>query len=204
MNRKKLPKVIVPTPGDAPVTPAGEVSTRYEAPASSEIHPPVRPPEDDAPRPGAFSATVVDLRPTPRSRNDVARRARALRIVNRHACYSAVGGVVPLPFATFASVTAVIVRMVKVLADHYRVPFERDRARTIVIGLAAGVMPSGAAAVASSSLFYVVPGSALIGLVVSSASAAACTRSIGRIFIEHFENGATLNDLAENMHSKVA
>src|SRR5262249_32001957 len=92
----------------------------------------------------------------------------------------------------------VIVRMVKVLSDHYGVPFERDRARAVVVGLAAGVMPSGAAAVASSSLFLVVPGSALVGLAVSSASAAACTRSLGRIFVEHFENGATSIDLSEN------
>jgi hypothetical protein len=30
---------------------------------------------------------------------------------------------------------------------------------------------------------------------VSSVTAAACTRSIGRIFVEHFENGASLVDL---------
>jgi hypothetical protein len=30
--------------------------------------------------------------------------------------------------------------------------------------------------------------------VVSAVTAIACTRSIGRVFIEHFENGATLND----------
>jgi hypothetical protein len=40
-----------------------------------------------------------------------------------------------------------------------------------------------------------MPGSNLIGLGVASVSAIACTRSIGRIFVEHFESGATLHDL---------
>jgi uncharacterized protein (DUF697 family) len=122
------------------------------------------------------------------------RRAQALRIVNRHAGYSAVGGIIPLPVASFAGVTAVIVRMVKVLSDHYGVAFERDRARAIVVGLVAGAMPTGLATVASSTLLYVVPASALVGLAVSSLSAVACTRGVGRIFVEHFESGATLVD----------
>ena len=41
------------------------------------------------------------------------------------------------------------------------------------------------------------PVSGFIGLAVSSLGA-ACTRSIGRMFIEHFETGATLHDLSAN------
>jgi len=86
------------------------------------------------------------------------------------------------------------VRMVKVLSDHYGVPFERDRARAIVVGLVGGAMPTGVAAVTTSALLYIVPPSALIGLAVSAVTAATFTRSVGRIFIEHFESGATLDD----------
>jgi len=84
--------------------------------------------------------------------------------------------------------------MVKILSDHYRVPFERDRARAIVVGLIGGVMPTGAAAVATSALFYITPPSVFMGLAVSCATAATFTRGVGRIFVEHFETGATLND----------
>jgi uncharacterized protein (DUF697 family) len=84
--------------------------------------------------------------------------------------------------------------MVKVLSDHYGVPFERDRARTIVVGVAMGVFPSGLGAITSSSLFSLVPGANAIGLVTSSLVAAGCTRTIGRIFVDHFESGATLAD----------
>jgi uncharacterized protein (DUF697 family) len=133
---------------------------------------------------------------------DVAkRRAQARAIVARHATYSAVSGIVPLPLANAAGITTIIIRMVKMLSDLYGVPFERDRARAIIVGLVGGTMPSGLGAVTTSALFYVVPSGALMGLAVSSITAVACTRSIGRIFIEHFESGATLHDLSPNEKS---
>jgi uncharacterized protein (DUF697 family) len=115
--------------------------------------------------------------------------------VDRYAVYSAVGGIVPLPLVNVATITGLIVRMVKVLSDHYGVAFEKDRARAIVVGFVAGAMPSGLGSVASSTLTFLMPHSALAGLAVSSVTAAACARSIGRIFVEHFENGASLVDL---------
>jgi uncharacterized protein (DUF697 family) len=122
------------------------------------------------------------------------RRARARAIVERHATYSAVGGILPLPIVSVAGITTIIVRMVKMLSNLYGVPFERDRARAIVAGLVGGATPTGFAVVTTSTLFFVVPSGALIGTVVSAVSAVACTRSIGRVFIEHFESGATLNN----------
>ena len=124
------------------------------------------------------------------------RRAQARAIVARHAAYSAVGGIVPLPVASVAGIMTIIIRMVKMLSNLYGVPFERDRARAIIVGLVGGTVPTGFAAVTTSTLFFVVPSGALMGLVVSSFTAIACTRSIGQIFIEHFESGATLHDLS--------
>ena len=126
---------------------------------------------------------------------DAAKRlTQARAIVELHATYSAVGGILPLPIASVAGITTIIIRMVKMLSSLYGVPFERDRARAIVAGLVGGATPTGFAAVTTSTLFYVVPSGLLLGTVVSAISAVACTRSIGRIFIEHFEGGATLND----------
>jgi uncharacterized protein (DUF697 family) len=122
-------------------------------------------------------------------------RSIARAIVERHANLSAIGGVIPLPIVNVASVTAIILRMLKMLSGHYGVPFERDRARKIVVGLTGGVMPTGLAAVTTSTLSYVVPGSNLLGLAVCSITASACTRAIGRMFIELFEGGATWRDI---------
>lgn len=131
------------------------------------------------------------------------RRSQALKIVERHAVYAAVGGIIPVPIANVAGVTAVIVRMVKVLSDLYGTPFERDRARAIVVGFMGGAMPTGLGAVTTSTLGYIVPGSGLLGLAVSSVTAVACTRSIGRIFVEHFESGAGLDDLPAPVTGRV-
>jgi uncharacterized protein (DUF697 family) len=121
------------------------------------------------------------------------RRSRALAIVDRYAACSAIGGLVPLALVNFAGITTIIVRMVKVLCNHYGVPFKHDRARAIVIGLVGGAMPAGAAAITTSTLLYIAPPTAVLGLAVSSVTAAVFTRSVGRVFIEHFEGGASLD-----------
>jgi len=178
MNRKKLPKAIM---------------RANDRPESTDKRPidSARPHGESTAHSASATDNVVQLMPVTEADQ---RRARALAIVNRHAAYSAAGGIIPLPLINLAAVTTVLVRMVKILSDHYRVPFERDRARAIVVGLIGGVMPTGAAAVATSALFYITPPSVFMGLAVSCATAATFTRGVGRIFVEHFETGATLND----------
>ena len=209
MNRKKLPKAIMRANdrfGAASIA-GGATEPTDKRPADS-----TRPHGESAPHGASATDNVVQLMPvteTSSTRRDAGstlraqaptqidpdrRRARALAIVNRHAAYSAAGGIIPLPLINLAAVTSVLVRMVKMLSDHYRVPFERDRARAIVVGLIGGVMPTGAAAVATSALFYITPPSVFMGLAVSCATAVTFTRGVGRIFVEHFETGATLND----------
>jgi uncharacterized protein (DUF697 family) len=214
MNKKRLPRAIVRTSDEfrAADFASGAAEPPGESPAdSSKLR------DASAVRPVSEQVdNVVEMMPgseTPSARSDGGsilpalpsvtidagrQRSMALAIVDRHAAYSAVGGIIPLPLANFAGVTAVIVRMVKVLSDHYGVPFERDRARAIVVGLVGGAMPTGVAAVTTSALIYILPPSALIGLAVSSITAATFTRSVGRIFIEHFESGATLEDFPAN------
>jgi uncharacterized protein (DUF697 family) len=198
MNKRKLPKAIRRTADDL----------RREAPTHAvEMNLPV---DRGAAAPFfAHAGEVVEVRPPrrgarapvsgprmPTELNAVRRLARARAIVERHATYSAAGGLIPLPLVNVASVTAIILRMVKRLSDLYGVPFERDRARAIVVGLAGGATPTGLAAVTASTLQYLVPVSALIGVAVSSVAAVGCTRSIGRIFVEHFENGETLHEFS--------
>jgi uncharacterized protein (DUF697 family) len=205
MNKKRLPKAIMRSVGDmrGAVPALAVIERQAHASRTPEL------PEGVAAGPAqadsadleeqaapVSSPPAVPAHPAPRrvGAGETRRRSQARSIVERHAIYSAVGGLIPLPIANVASITAVIVRMVRALSDLYGVPFERDRARAIVIGLMGGAMPTGLAAVTSSTLIYVVPGSNLIGLAVSSLTGAACTRGIGRIFVEHFESGATLVD----------
>ena len=199
MNKKKLPKAIR-LPDDS-----GAVSGVLELPEPSSLK---AHESDEKPAVNGHSDTVANesakLDPGPeekassRALTRVAvsgsRRRLAEAVVERHANYSALGGVIPLPIVNFGVVTAIIVRMVKALTDIYGVPFEHDRARAIVLGLIGGLTPTAASTLTASTLLYLVPGSNILGLAVSSVTASACTRKIGAVFVEHFEKGATLAD----------
>ena len=119
------------------------------------------------------------------------RRKSALAIVERYANYSGISGFIPLPLANAAAIAAVLVRMVQKLCVLYGVPFSRNRAYAVVIGSMGGVMPTGVATFATSTIYF-LPGPNLIGLAVSSVTASAYARDIGRLLIDHFESGATL------------
>jgi len=129
------------------------------------------------------------------------RRARARSIVERHKTFAAIGGLFPLPIVNVASVTAVILRMVKQLSDLYGVPFERDRTRSLIVGLVGGAVPTGLGTATASTLAFVLPAHALVGLGVSAISAGALTRGIGLVFLDHFESASMPLGVAEIEHA---
>jgi uncharacterized protein (DUF697 family) len=187
MTRKPLPKVIRE---DLREIAAGAVADEE-----------ARVPQSASPRAvkakpaAAISSLPIAISPLPAASisaapHAVRRRSLARKIVERHKVYAAMGGLFPLPVVNIAGVTAIILRMVKQLSDLYGVPFERDRTRSTIIGLLGGTVPTGLAAATASTLVFVVPGSGLVGLAVSSITAAALTRGIGMVFTEHFESGA--------------
>ena len=119
------------------------------------------------------------------------RRSFARKIVERHRTYATMGGLAPLPIVNIAVLAAINMRMVKRLSEMYGVPYQRDRAKSAIIGLIAGAAPTGVGAMAASTLAMIVPGPGLVGLAVSAATAGALTQGIGLIFLEHFESEAT-------------
>jgi CRP-like cAMP-binding protein/uncharacterized protein (DUF697 family) len=129
---------------------------------------------------------------TPWTEADASRRIRALAIVERHATFSAIGGFIPLPAASAATVAVVVVRMVRALNGLYGVPVERNRGFGFAVGLFGGVMPVRLAALASSVVVYLVPGFNLVGLAVSSVSGSAYVRTVGRMLVDHLEAEAAL------------
>lgn len=120
------------------------------------------------------------------------RRRRATAIVERHANYSAISGFIPLPIANVAAIAAVIMRMVRELNNLYGQPIRHERAYAVVIGLMGGVMPTGLAKLATSTIASFVPGYNLVGLAVSSVTASAYARSVGWMLIDHFDSVVAL------------
>ncbi len=119
------------------------------------------------------------------------RRARAGQIVERYTAYSAIGSIIPIPLVDTLSVVLLIVTMVKSLADLYEAPFNRDRVRAAVAGVAGGAGQAGVGSTITASLVKLTPGANMIGAAASSAASALLTRTIGRAFVLHFETGGT-------------
>jgi len=124
------------------------------------------------------------------------RRLLANKIVDRHRLYAAGGGLVPLPVASIAGVTAIVLRMVKQLSRLYGVPFERDRTRSLVVSIIGGAVPTGLGVATTSTLAWIIPGGLLFGLAVSAVTAGALTRGIGLVFVESFESEVAAHKVA--------
>jgi uncharacterized protein (DUF697 family) len=198
MRRKPLPKAITRSIANLKQIAAGfaaDEQGRVPRQVRGEIRREARPVTFDAVEPepklepNLDQANAPPLDTEPRAADPLALRRRALarRIVDRHKNYAAMGGLVPLPAANIASVTAVNLRMVKQLSELYGVPFQRDRTRSLIIALIAGAVPTGAGLAASSTLMWIVPGGLVWGLGAAALTAGALTRGIGLVFIDSFE-----------------
>jgi len=200
MNKKKLPKAVLRTAEDMRSATDRTEATPHpvdlnEKPITASAN--QRPAADNVVEliPKTESA-VADTIVVSAAHDTAAalRRRKAVAIVERHANWSAVGGVIPVPIANAAAITTVMVRMIKQLSALYGVPFEQTRTRAAVVGLMGGVLPTGLATIAASTLTYFVPGYGMLSLAVSSVTSSAYARSIGQLYIEHFEIGATQID----------
>jgi uncharacterized protein (DUF697 family) len=208
MRRKPLPKAITRSIANLQKIAAGFAAdeqgrvpphvTRGAA-AQPVAFDAVEPEPKNEAAPAAMPGAVIDpirqeasqpqFEPKSRATDPLAPRRRALarRIVDRHKNYAAIGGLVPLPAANIASVTAINLRMVKQLSELYGVPFQRDRTRSLIIALIAGAAPTGAGLAASSTLMWIIPGGLVWGLGAAALTAGALTRGIGLVFLDSFE-----------------
>jgi uncharacterized protein (DUF697 family)/CRP-like cAMP-binding protein len=122
------------------------------------------------------------------------RRANAVKVVKRFSVWSGAAGIIPVPFVDLAAVGGIQIQMLHRISQIYRVPFSRNRGKTLVFSLAGSMIPisSGIGAV---SLIKSVPvvGTAISATVMPAMSAGA-TYAIGMTFIQHFASGGTLLD----------
>jgi uncharacterized protein (DUF697 family) len=199
MKRKQLPKAIMRSDDELRAI-AAHAAADEEAPASQ----PASPTGAFATEAAAFARPVAnDQFPVVSiyvDRYAARRRALARRLVERHKTYAAIGGLSPLPILNVAGVTAIIMRMVKQLSGLYEVPFERDRTRSLIVSLIGGAVPTGLGTATASTLAFVLPGHALVGLGVSAIAAGALTRGIGLVFLDHFESTSMPLGAAEIEH----
>ncbi len=114
------------------------------------------------------------------------------RIIRRHVFSSMGVGLIPLPLVDLVALTGVQVHMVRKLADLYKTPYSRDRAKNIIASLLGSFTPTVAAPSIAISLTKMIPllGQAFGTLTMPVLSGAA-TYAVGSVFVQHFASGGT-------------
>jgi uncharacterized protein (DUF697 family) len=140
--------------------------------------------------------TIVEPTAAALSAPSLNRTQVAHAIIRRHAGYSAVTGLIPLPVLDAFAIMGVQVKMISELAELYGLPFSRQAVKAIVTATIGGILPvsplGGAALTAARYVPVIGP---LLGIAVVPAFASALTWAVGRAFAGHFENGGDISNI---------
>ncbi len=140
--------------------------------------------EPASPTPACKEAKEADTR-------DIVVGIYTSEIIKEHVLWSAGAGLIPVPLVDMVAVTAIQLRMLKKLCDHYETRFSEHRGKALIASLIGGFHTGLLAA----SFLRVVPVLGLVGAIVPTAIiAAALTYAVGKVFAHHFETGGTLFD----------
>ena len=116
------------------------------------------------------------------------RRARADRVIKKHVIWSTGAGLIPIPVADLAAVTAVQVSMLEELAVIYGVQYSESVLKSFVTALTGGM-----AARLGASALKAIPGlGSVIGGVSMSVMSGASTYAIGQVARRKFEEAEDL------------
>lgn len=119
--------------------------------------------------------------------------ASAMQIVYRYMAVSAGAALIPVPGVDTAILAGVHVALIKRLCDHYSVDFSEHTARNVLIAIVGSIVPGTIGSFVGRKFLRVLPSTARVfGWALMSASSAAFSYGIGRLFIYHFESGGTL------------
>lgn len=122
-------------------------------------------------------------------------RSVANQIINRHAAYGAIGGLLPLPVLDLAVIVGVQVKMISELADVYGVSFSENAVKGYIAALIGGSLPmTGFSGAVGSAVKSIPAVGTLIGMFVVPGVAAASTWAVGKVFAWHFASGGDLSD----------
>lgn len=116
------------------------------------------------------------------------------RIIREHVAFSMVAGAIPFPVVDIAAVTAIQLDMLKQLADHYEVDFNRERGKSLASSLFSATLGSLVGRT-GASMVKVIPGiGTILGIGSQVVLAGTTTYALGKVFDQHFIKRGTLEN----------
>ena len=114
-------------------------------------------------------------------------KQEADRITKRRTLYAAGAGLLPFPLIDAAILLGIQVTMIRSISKLYNVEFRENLVKPIIGSLAGSVGVAG--------VMKAIPGlGTILGSLTTSATAAAATYALGKVFTQHFDQGGTLLD----------
>lgn len=121
----------------------------------------------------------------------MSKQEQAKKIITEHVMWSMGGGLIPIPLADLAAVTALQMGMLEQLSELYDVKHSGTFAKTFVSGMAGGAL----ARIGASAL-KIIPGvGTAVGGLAMVISSGASTYAMGQVAVNHFENGGSLSNI---------
>ncbi len=122
------------------------------------------------------------------------RQVEGQSIIKNHVIIAMVTGMVPIPILDAVYLVNTQFTMLQRLSMLYEIPFT-DIKKSLIISLSSGVLPV-VGVVGMSSFLKVIPGiGSLAGSASVSISGGAMTYAVGRVFLQHFEQGGDFENL---------
>ena len=138
----------------------------------------------------AINVTLPDAFETPPE----SLRVGAANLVERYSLWSAIAGLIPIPFVDLAAVGGVQIEMLRRISKIYGVPFSENRGKALMISLAGSIIPASSGIGAASIVKSMPVVGTAVGAIVMPTLSAGATYAIGMTFIQHFASGGTLLD----------
>ncbi|MBB4302692.1 uncharacterized protein (DUF697 family) [Rhodobium orientis] len=176
----------------APENPAADATAPTERTARDEkpdrLPEPVAPPK---PAPTSLPAVAASV-PAPSGLPTKAafREACARLIIERHANFGAVAGLVPVPVVDLAAIAAIVERMLRKLSRLYGRPLDTDRSRRLATAMLTGMAAPGIASFTTNGLLKMTPGPHILGVALTSVSAVVLVRIVGEVYLEELQGEA--------------
>lgn len=111
-------------------------------------------------------------------------KKKANRIIRYRTLMASGIGFIPFPILDAAGILSIQLWMISDLAKIYKVPFQKNIARSIIGSLLSNV--------GVVSVVKLIPGANLLGTGAVVASAGTATFALGKVFLQHFAQGGTL------------